>query len=140
MFYLFDIVFVYFSRCVHVHKFRVRFNSDLFLWGRLPLRFLKNKDRKLDQTFNSSFCYIDGVLLLNNYRFGPHKNKSVSYGAQFVPIGIPIVCWNTHPSKRTNMLSINKSNIWKVSSCLYLNIHYYWHLCSIMVSYKQKGP
>ena len=38
------------------------------------------------------------------------------------------------------MLSINKSNIWKISFCLYLNIHYYWHLCNIMVPYKRNGP
>ena len=27
---------------------------------------LKNKDRELAQTFNSSFCYIDDGLSLNN--------------------------------------------------------------------------
>jgi hypothetical protein len=32
--------------------------------------FLKNKDRKLTQTFNSSFRYIDDVLSLNKSRFG----------------------------------------------------------------------
>jgi len=31
---------------------------------------LKNKDRKLTQTFNSSFRYIDDILSLNNSRFG----------------------------------------------------------------------
>ena len=33
---------------------------------------LKNKDRKLAQTFNSSFCYIDDILSLNNSRFGDY--------------------------------------------------------------------
>jgi hypothetical protein len=33
------------------------------------LRVLKNKDRKLAQTFNSSFRYIDDVLPLSNSRF-----------------------------------------------------------------------
>jgi hypothetical protein len=32
----------------------------------------KNKDRKLSQIFNSSFRYIDDVLLLNNYRFSDY--------------------------------------------------------------------
>jgi len=32
--------------------------------------FLKNKDRKLPQTFNSSFRYIDDVMSLNNSRIG----------------------------------------------------------------------
>jgi len=31
---------------------------------------LKNKDIKLSQTFDSSFRFIDGVLSLNNSRFG----------------------------------------------------------------------
>ena len=35
-------------------------------------RLLKNKDRKLAQTFNSSFRYIDDVLSLNNCRFGDY--------------------------------------------------------------------
>ena len=33
---------------------------------------LKNKDRKLSQTFNSSFRYIDDVLWLNNSQFGDY--------------------------------------------------------------------
>jgi hypothetical protein len=32
--------------------------------------FLKNKDRKLAHSFNSSFRYIDDVLSLNNSPFG----------------------------------------------------------------------
>ena len=35
-------------------------------------RLLKIKDRKLAQTFNSSFRYIDDVLSLNNCRFGDY--------------------------------------------------------------------
>jgi hypothetical protein len=42
--------------------------ADLFLHNYQGL--LKNKDRKLFQTFNSSFRYIDDVLSLNNSRFG----------------------------------------------------------------------
>jgi hypothetical protein len=40
--------------------------ADLFLHNYQGL--LKNKDRKLFQTFNSSFRYIDDVLSLNNSR------------------------------------------------------------------------
>ena len=46
--------------------------ADLFLHSNEAdfLRGLhKNKDRKLPQIFNSSFCYIDDVLSLNNTRF-----------------------------------------------------------------------
>ena len=34
--------------------------------------FLKNKDRKLTQTFNSSFLYVYDVMSLNNSRFGDY--------------------------------------------------------------------
>jgi len=36
---------------------------------------LKYKDRKLAQTFNSSFRYIDDVLPLNNSRFGDYLHR-----------------------------------------------------------------
>ena len=58
----------------------------VFQWERFVLRYspicfyiltmqtssmdFKNKDRKLDQSFNSIFCYIDDVLSLSNSRFG----------------------------------------------------------------------
>ena len=35
---------------------------------------LKHKERKLDQTFNSNFRYIDDVLSLNNSRSGEYLN------------------------------------------------------------------
>jgi hypothetical protein len=35
---------------------------------------LKNENRKLAQTFNSSFRYIDHVLSLNNSRFGDYQH------------------------------------------------------------------
>jgi len=37
--------------------------------------FLKNKDRKLSQTFNSSFRYIDDVLWLKNSQFGDYLHR-----------------------------------------------------------------
>jgi hypothetical protein len=36
---------------------------------------LKNKKRKLVQPFNSSFRYIDGVLSLNDSRFGDNLHR-----------------------------------------------------------------
>jgi len=36
---------------------------------------LKNKERKLVHTFNSSFRYIDNVMSLNNYRFGDYLHR-----------------------------------------------------------------
>ena len=44
--------------------FLYAYETDCFQWP------LKNKDRKLAQTFNSSFRYIDDVLSLKNSRFG----------------------------------------------------------------------
>jgi hypothetical protein len=44
--------------------------ADLFLYAYeadFLQELLKNKDRKLAQTFNSSFRYIDDVSSLNNY-------------------------------------------------------------------------
>ena len=37
-----------------------------------PLGVFKNKDRKLDKSFNSSFAYIYDVLSLSNSRFGDY--------------------------------------------------------------------
>jgi hypothetical protein len=45
------------------------YEADFLQW------FFKNKDRKLAQTFNSSFCYIDDVLSLNNSRFGDYLHR-----------------------------------------------------------------
>jgi hypothetical protein len=36
---------------------------------------LKNKERKLGQPFNSSLRYIDGVLSLNDSRFGDYLHR-----------------------------------------------------------------
>ena len=33
--------------------------------------------------------------------FQPYKNKSAISGAQFVPIGIPTICWYTMPPNCT---------------------------------------
>jgi hypothetical protein len=38
----------------------------LFVWGGLH----KKNEKKLARSFNFTFCFIDNVLSLNNYRFG----------------------------------------------------------------------
>ena len=52
--------------------------ADLFLHAYeadfLP-ELLKNEDRKLSQTINSSFYYIDDVLSLNNSRFRDYLHR-----------------------------------------------------------------
>ena len=40
--------------------------------------------------------------------------------AQFVPIGMPIICWKTFPAKTTKMLSTRNSSILIMSSSVYL--------------------
>jgi hypothetical protein len=50
---------VYTVQKTNVHTYEANFLQGL----------LKNKDRKLAQTFNSSFRYIDDVLSLNNFWF-----------------------------------------------------------------------
>jgi hypothetical protein len=44
------------------------YEEDFLQW------LLKNKDRKLDQTSNSSFRYIDYVLSQNNSRFSDYRH------------------------------------------------------------------
>ena len=41
-------------------------------------------------------------------------------GAQFVPIGMPTVCWKTFPAKTTKILSTRNSSILMMSSSEYL--------------------
>ena len=52
--------------------------ADLFLHAYeadFLQRLLKNKDFFLAQTFNSSFCYIDDVLSLDNFRFSDYLHR-----------------------------------------------------------------
>ena len=55
--------------------------------------------------------------------------KSASYeyrkmlarkGAQFVPIGMPTICWKTFPPKTTKMLSTRNSSMLMMSASEYL--------------------
>ena len=40
-----------------------------------------------------------------------YKNKSARRGAQFVPVGMPMTCWNSIPPKETSMLLMRNSSI-----------------------------
>ena len=49
-----------------------------------------------------------------------YKNMSARRGAQFVSMGMPIICWKTFPAKTTKMLSTRNSSILMMSSPVYL--------------------
>ena len=49
-----------------------------------------------------------------------YRNISARRGAQFVPIGMPIICWKTFPPKTTKMLSTRNSSMLTMSSSVYL--------------------
>jgi hypothetical protein len=66
------------------------------LWDRLLQGLLKNKDRKLIQTFNSNFHYIDDVLSLNNSRFGDYLHRFYTNGLRILLM--LKVCFSPWPS------------------------------------------
>ena len=49
-----------------------------------------------------------------------YRKMSARSGAQFVPIGMPTVCWKTFPAKTTKILSARYSSILMMSSSEYL--------------------
>ena len=49
-----------------------------------------------------------------------YRNMSARRGAQFVPIGMPTICWKTFPPKTTKMLSTRNSSMLMMSSSVYL--------------------
>ena len=49
-----------------------------------------------------------------------YRKMSARSGAQFVPIGMPTVCWKIFPAKTTKILSTRNSSILKMSSSEYL--------------------
>ena len=49
-----------------------------------------------------------------------YRNMSARRGAQFVPIGMPTICWKTFPPKTTKMLSTRISSMIMMSSSVYL--------------------
>ena len=49
-----------------------------------------------------------------------YRHMSARRGAQFVPMGMPIICWKTLPAKTTKMLSTRNASILMMSSSVYL--------------------
>ena len=49
-----------------------------------------------------------------------YRNMSARRGAQFVPIGMPTICWKTFPPKTSKILSTRKSSMLMMSSSVYL--------------------
>jgi small-conductance mechanosensitive channel len=141
--------------------------KQLLLLIRHPPSYSYRQSNSLDQTFNSIFCYIDVVgLSLSNYRLGDylhriyvmslklrilrilksllHHNLVDRYEISICQITMDLLFVYVD-AFLTNMLSIKKSNIWMISSCLclllafalfltkqywYLPITRYRHLCS----------
>ena len=44
-----------------------------------------------------------------------YRNMSARRGAQFVPMGMPIICWKVFPAKTMKMLSTRNSSILMMS-------------------------
>ena len=55
-----------------------------------------------------------------NYASYEYRKMSARRGAQFMPIGMPTICWKTFPPKTTKMLSTRNSNMLTMSSSVYL--------------------
>ena len=49
-----------------------------------------------------------------------YRNMSARRRAQFVPIGMPTICWKTFPPKTMKMLSTRNSSMLMMSSSVYL--------------------
>ena len=49
-----------------------------------------------------------------------YRNMSARKGAQFVPIGMPTICWKTFSPKTTKMLSTRNSSMLMILSSVYL--------------------
>ena len=49
-----------------------------------------------------------------------YRKMSARSGAQFVPIGMPTVCWKTFPAKTTKILSTRNSSLLMMLSSEYL--------------------
>ena len=57
-----------------------------------------------------------------------YRNMLARRGAQFVPIGMPTICWKTFPPKTTKMLSTSNSSMLMMSSSVYLFFEYECYL------------
>ena len=64
-----------------------------------------------------SFPLRTKTMRFNLYEY---RKMSARRGAQFVPIGMPTVCWKNFPAKTTKILSTRNSSILMMSSSEYL--------------------
>jgi hypothetical protein len=68
--YLLCLVTCFSTDSRHTYEYKVSSSScrivPLFVWGGLH----KKNEKKLARSFNFTFCFIDNVLSLNNYRCG----------------------------------------------------------------------
>ena len=55
-----------------------------------------------------------------------YRNMSARREAQFVPMGMPTICWKTFPAKTTKMLSTKNSSILIMSSSVYLSFRMFY--------------
>jgi hypothetical protein len=68
--------FVRYRPSQSIARCRSSYEADLsvfvvsFIWNIFGQGFLKKNEKKLAQSFNFTFCYIDDVLSLNNSKLG----------------------------------------------------------------------
>ena len=67
----------------------------------------------------SSFFSVESKDCMNSTSY-EYRKMSARRGAQYVPIGMQTVCWNTFPTKTTKILSTRNSSILMMSSSEYL--------------------
>ena len=71
-----------------------------------------------------------------------YRKMSARRGAQFVPIGMPTVCWKTFPAKTTKILSTRNSSTLMMSSSEYLLLEsecsFTTHFCEVSIEYVQR--
>ena len=62
---------------------------------------------------------VESKDCINSASYG-YRNMSARRGAQFVPIGMPTICWKTFPTKTTKILLTRNSSMLMMSSSEYL--------------------
>ena len=101
-------------------------NSGEYIWPRL----FSKSGLLMDKT-SSMYLYVklnwDANRFLPaerkdcmNYASHEYRNMSARRGAQFVPMGMPIICWKNFPAKTTKILLTRNSSILIISSSVYL--------------------
>ena len=67
----------------------------------------------------SRFLQVASKDCMNSASY-EYRNMSARRGAQFVPMGMPIICWKTFTAKTSKMLLTRNSSILMMSSSVYL--------------------